>query len=265
MRYVRIILLHLEHVLQNRGRLFVWFLIALLNPLIYLLFWRANLAENGGNYQGWNLSSIASYYFLIIIASSFLEVHIEEDVAYIDIQEGALVRYLVKPFSYFGSKFFEELPWRVVQGLCGVGIFILFQFFSRGLLKLANTPMTIVLAVLVILLGYLISYTFKMIMGLTALWLTDYRGLQNLLEVVFFIFAGILMPIDLYPSTLRLISTSLPFAYIIYFPVGAIQGKFLVPTLAQILLIQLIWLFCLYLVYHVIWIRGIRRFSGVGQ
>src|SRR3989304_6642440 len=107
MRYVRMLLLHFDLALVSRSRSFIWFLITLINPLIYLTFWRGALTAGSASPIGWSLSSVASYYLLLVIAGAFLSVHIEEVVAYYDIQQGWLSNYLTRPFSYFWFKFFH--------------------------------------------------------------------------------------------------------------------------------------------------------------
>src|SRR5579859_7403905 len=99
MRYIRIFLLHIEHVFEGRSRAFVWFLTSIIYPLLMTLFWKS--ATNGGKSiaPGWNYSSLVSYYLFTTIAFAFLISHIEEDVSRLDIKEGKLVSYLLRPFS----------------------------------------------------------------------------------------------------------------------------------------------------------------------
>ena len=188
MRYVRMLLIHFEDAIAERARSFVWFLIALINPLMLLLFWRGAILEKPEIYGTWNVPSIVSYYLLLIIAGSFLQVHIEEKIAYTDIQQGALANYLTRPFSYLVWNFFIELPYRVLQGSFGIAVFIIVALLFRNVIALSNDPVILVLASIVVLLGYLLSFVFKMIVGLSALWTTDFSGLTNFIEVVTLVF-----------------------------------------------------------------------------
>src|SRR5689334_7180600 len=106
MRYFRIFLLHFQQAFALRSRSLVWFGISLFNPVTFLIFWTGAYNEKSTLFAGWNLSYVSTYYFLLVIASSLLIVHIEEDISYWDIQQGGLSRYLLKPFSYVKSKFF---------------------------------------------------------------------------------------------------------------------------------------------------------------
>src|SRR5258708_3973922 len=107
MRYFRIFLLYMEVVFQERGRSFVWFLMAALNPFILILFWKG-AAGNRFIAPGWNFSSLFSYYFLLTIVFSFVVCHNEGLVSITDIKDGNLVSHITKPFNYFLMKFLEE-------------------------------------------------------------------------------------------------------------------------------------------------------------
>lgn len=265
MRFFRIFLLHFEQAFEFRSRNFVWFLIELLNPLLYLLFWKGAYSSGHVGSISFSFSDITAYYFLLIFAGAFLTVHIEEDVAFYDIKEGGLVRYLTRPFSYFWLKFFEEIPWRLIQGFFGIVLIVLFVFFFGNLFKISMDATSIITSVTVGILAYFLSFTFKMIVGLSALWIVDYSGLEQLVTVIFMVFAGFVIPLQFFPSVLKLISNILPFSYMIYYPVLALQGKLQGLEIVKIIGIQMVWLFLLVYLYNQMWKRGIKMFTGIGQ
>ncbi len=265
MRYVRILLLYFEEVFEYRSRVLVWFLIGFINSLIYFVFWKGSLTGSGSVASPVSISDITSYYFFLIIAGAFLVVHIEEDVAYWDIQQGGLVKYLMKPFSYFRIKFLQELPWRVSQGLIGVFAFLLLVLAFGRFFRITQDPYIIMLAIISTLLALGMSFTFKMIVGILTIWITDYSGLHQLVTVVFFIFAGFVIPLDYLPEILHKIAMVLPFGYMIYYPIRAFQGLLSEHELYSVIGIQAIWLFLLLGGYAFFWRKGIKEFTGVGQ
>lgn len=265
MRYVKIFALHFQDVFNNRGRSFVWFLVSLLNPLLLLLFWGGVIRERGIIQEVWTINAMTSYYLLLTIASSFLIVHIEEDIAWRDIKEGALAKYLVRPFSYFTLKFMEEMPWRIIQGFFGFVIFLIFTVFLKVSLPLVNEPLEIFLAIIITLLALGISFIFKMILGLTAFWTTDFWGTLSLEEMGMLLLGGIAMPLTFYPELLQHIARIMPLAYIVYFPVVAIEGMLSLSELRSVIITQLVWIILLYEMYKVVWGRGIKKFTAVGQ
>lgn len=264
MRYARIFFLFFEHVYQYRSRIFIYFLIALLSPLIFLLYWRGVYLSSGEIFAGWSFSRIASYYFLFIIAGGLLLVHVEED-AEEDIHEGNLASFLVKPFSYFWMKFCSELPWRLIQGLFGcVAFLILITLYGR-FVQISLSLDRIIPIFIIIVLGYMLSFIFKMIILLCAFWTTDISGLRQLADIVLFIFAGFVVPIHFLPDWLYRFTLFLPFPYMIYFPVRALLGDMSVPELTETIVIQIAWIGILIILYRALWTAGTKKFSAVGR
>src|SRR5438034_7691914 len=126
MRYLKIFLLYSQATLQERAKCFVWFLMSLFNPLVLLLFWRGAVFAT---HSSWNISSISSYYFLLVVLGAFFMSHVEDGVARIDIQEGNLVSYLLRPFPYLLLTFISEVPYRILQGLMGIIVLFIFLLF----------------------------------------------------------------------------------------------------------------------------------------
>lgn len=265
MRYVRMFLLYSQTALEYRSRSFIWFLIALFNPLLLLLFWKGAATKGGVLLGGWTVSSISSYYFLLIIAGSLLTAHVEEDISQLDIQQGGLSKYLVRPFSYYWMKFLEELPYRLLQGIFGVIVCILFVVLFKNVLIVTSDFFTLIASLFVICFAYFLSFTFKMIVGLLGFWFVDLGGFYQLVEITLLIFAGYLMPLEFFPNTLSHIASVLPFSYMIYFPVVAIIGKLSVLELLQAVSMQILWLFVFIAIYQVVWRLGRKKFTALGQ
>ena len=265
MRILRIVALHFQQALQYRSRSFLWFLLALLNPAIYLLFWRA--AINSGHIIGTKVvfNDIASYYLLVVIAGALLIAHVEEDVAMVDIKQGELVKYLLKPFSYFWMKFIEEIPYRVIQGTYGwIGLLIMLLIFGN-ILKVVHDPLQIVYAICISIAAFFLSFVFKMIIGITTFWIDDFSGLQQLMFVLISLFAGFIQPLEYFHPVLRSIALATPFPYMIYYPVVAWTGVLPVSQALNVLLIQLAIISVFAYIYAVLWKKGVKEFTGVGQ
>ncbi len=265
MRYLRIFLLNFEIVITERAKAFVWFLIALIPPFILYLYWRGALASNGGTISGWTLSTISTYYLMLLLVYAIAMSHIEKSVSRDDIQQGGLTKFLVKPFSYYILKFFEETPWRILESFYAVLLLLVFTFFFKNLLIITTDAKILALSVIIIILAYILSFTFKMILGLCAFWLTDVGGFHQLMDAIVLLSAGLLLPLSLLPDALAKITYALPFAYIIYFPIIALQGTQNIQQLMHIIFTQLVWIAIMAYLYSVLWKNGVRKFTGVGQ
>ncbi len=261
MRYVRLFSLFFQHVSEQRARTFVWFILSIYSPVIMILFWRGAATTA----SGWNASTITSYYLLLVVAGAMLMSHIEDDVARIDIQEGGLSAYLLKPFSYYWIKFCGELPWRAFQGIFGVVSFTIILLFFHVKVSIDFNSFSLLGALLMALFAYMISFTYKMILGMLAFWFTDISGVYQLSEMLIFIFAGYIVPLRLYPDVFSHIGYMLPFSYIVYFPIAALQGTLSQIDMVKIFSIQIGWIIGLYFLYSWMWKKGIKVYTGVGQ
>jgi len=264
MRNFRIFLLHCQQILEYKLRCFIWFLSPIQNCLILILFW---LGVFSGQKQiaGWTMGSITAYYFLLTIASSMLNSHIEGDVSEFDIKKGDLVRYLLQPYPYFWRKFFEEMPWRVLQGSYGIilltGSILIFGNFLQLNINLLN----LICSLIMIILAYFISFTYKMNLGFTSFWFEDARGFHQLLEVIAIILCGEVVPLTLAPKYVQQIANLTPFPYIIYYPVTVFQGKYILTDMLKIISVQLFWLSALLILKEILWKKGIKSFTATGQ
>ncbi len=257
--------LHFEHIAEHRVRSFVWFLVSLFNPLFFILYWIGAFAGKKEIVASWTISSTISYYFILTIVSASLMSHVEEDVAKFDIQQGELVNYLLKPFPYILKKFFEEIHYRVLQGVYALIVFGIFSFFLGKIINVSHDPKIIFISFIIALLAYSISFLFKMITAFICFWTTDIMGLNSMIDVLMVLFAGFLMPLPLLPPLVAKISYFLPFAYIIYFPTVAFQGKLSVSQLLQVIGGQAAWIIIFFIIYQLMWKKGIRDYTGVSQ
>ena len=264
MRYARIFLFHFQDILQDRSRALVWFLVAIINPLVAIIFWRGATLDPAASNSSVSISQISSYYFYLLFASSLLLAHIETDVGYYDIQEGRLTSYLLKPFSYLQMKFYTEFSYRLVQGFYGIIVFILLRSLIGSFVTFVRTPQAITLIILIGLLAFCLSFLFKMIIGISALWLVDFRGFQQFSDVVVWLLSGLIVPITFFPSQIQLVAHVLPFSYMLYHPILAFQGLYDVNRLVGIALTQIIWIALLFGIYKILWMRGIKKYTGVG-
>jgi len=225
MRYFRIFLLHFQQAFEYRSRSFIYFLLSFINPLILLAYWGAVYKSANQGISGLDFSSVTSYYLLLIVGSAMLVSHVEYDIAVEDIQEGGLVKYILRPFSYLIDRFVAELGWRIIQGIMGIIVLIILLSLFNIHLNIVSSPLMIVMLVISMIFGYCISFLCKMILGISAFWLTDFRGMQEIVDVLILVLGGFIMPLAFYPKGLQLITYALPFAYFAYFPIVIAQGK----------------------------------------
>jgi ABC-2 type transport system permease protein len=227
---------------------------------LYVLFWTRVFPNDSVFGQ----ISIRAYYLLFIIAGGFLLVHVESD-SNEDIRHGGLSAFLLKPFSYFWLKFYSELPWRLIQGFFGLlSLFFLVYIFNISFPVYADFP-GIIFALSIWIFGYFLMFYFKMLILLSALWITDTGGLKQFSEIIVLIFCGFIIPIPLFPGWLKTVALLSPFPYMMYYPVVSLAQGFGVLEWIRISAAQLLWLVLFMGLYAHFWKKGIRLYTALGQ
>lgn len=256
LKWARIIGLHFERTFEYRLKSLLWILIPISNNLTLILFWSGAAV---------NMSYISTYYVLMTIGGLLLTSHVEYEVAEYDIKQGQLVNYLMKPVSYYWMNFIGELPYRVLQSFYALLIIGTFMIFFRGNLAITLNPWHIPLVIIIFILGYLLSFTFKLSTAYLSFWFTEIRGVYELITITYIVLSGSVMPLQWYPPIIQKITHVLPFAYSAYFPVIALQGAVSLHGLISIIAVQGGWICILMIVHNKMWKEGIKQFTAVGQ
>lgn len=264
MRYFRILLLYFEDTMTSWTRSLVWLLIPLINGGFFMLFWHAAFTSNRYVLPGWDSTTTMVYYLLLIIFSALINAHIEEKIE-LDIRQGDIVQYLLKPYPYFLAMFFSELPYRIIQGGFALLLYLSIAFFYPALWLQPLDVLRGILVFLIIVIAMILSQTFKVVLGLIAFWTKDNKGIADTVTVLIIFFTGMNLPIVFMPLWLQQIAFSLPFPYLIYFPIIGMQGKLSAAECLNVIGIQLAWLILFVALYKILLKQGLRKFTAVGQ
>ncbi len=156
------------------------------------------------------------------------------------VQSGQVATDLSRPFDYqlywlaqdYGRAAFQLLARTVPQFLAGV-LFFGLLLPSDLLIWLALIP-SLGLAVTV-------SFGWRFSLNLTAFWLTDHRGVAGLAILAAMVLSGFLVPVAMFPDSIRTAVYLLPFASMIAIPIDIFLGKLRGLELVGALLLQVFW------------------------
>lgn len=264
MKYFRIFLLYFQYVLAHPSRSIIWTFISLLDALIFLAFLRGVFQQHT-QLENWTLSTISSYYFILIAVGPMLVSKIEVAVLKKDNEQGEIDNHLLQPISYYWEKFYYEIPYRLFQGGVGILLCFLMTILFGATIHFADTPFEILATVLMIVLGFFVSFTFKITIGIISFLTTDIRGLNELVTIIILLFSGYLIPVNLLPALLQNIALSLPFAYVVFYPVMAVLGALSTQQIIQVLVLQIAWLFGLCVIYKILWRHVLKHVVSIGK
>lgn len=265
MRFIRIFLLYFENLLEYRSRAFVWFLISVLSTAVFLLFWTARYKSNNVLPAGWTIQDITNYYLLFIFAGATLMSHIESDVADFDIYRGELNKYILKPYHYYLAKLYEELPYRIIQGLYAFIVLTGISVLLPHGYKLTIDLPSLMLGLISCIFAFILSQTYKIALGMIAFWFTDAWYASEFSEILTIVFSGITIPLVFLKGLLYQIAIILPFGSMLYTPVVILIGKISFHEALYSIGIQILWIIFFIILYKILFKFGIRRFTGVND
>jgi ABC-2 type transport system permease protein len=246
-------------VIEYRVAVFIWMLSMVL-PLVMLAAW-LSIAESGPVGRFGRTEFIA-YYMAAILVRNMTGVWIIWDLD-ADIRKGELSFKLLKPMNpivHYMAQSLAAKPMRlaVLVPLISVVAYIMPEVHFRV------DPLALILFTGALLGAWMLLFFIQFTNGLLSFWITQAIGINDIWFGIFSLFSGYLVPLDLFPAVLRNALYLLPFRYMMSFPVEIFTGRLALPEIVQGLAWQWLWVLVFYLVYRVIWARGLRQYSAVG-
>lgn len=252
---------NLQRAFIYRSRLLTYAFNGTFAPIMMLIILH-KLYANGETVKGFTLEELATYYSAAIIASLFVSMaheNVKEDII-----DGELSNFVIKPFNYFIYRFFWEGAWWVIKGILFLIPFGVFIYISNIELSFNLSILGILQSVVTIFFSYLLSYTFSMIIGTVAFYLTEITGVTNSYRVIIEIVSGKLFPLAFLPLLVQQAIEYTPFYYYVYFPVQTLMGNYSLNEYLFRMLVLIAWIAAGITIYSLTWKNGIKKFSAVG-
>lgn len=226
---------------------------------VFVQLWRVTFEGVGTDtIAGYRFDQIIWYLIFaeaIILAFPRLTLKVEDEV-----KKGDIAYQLTRPMSYLLFHYVNYLGEALVRlavniVLGGVLGFVLFGWpdFGWGWLGF-----------LIIVAGSItINFLITMMLALCSFWVEEVRGLDLVYNKLLFTVGGMMLPLETFPDTLQSICSWLPFQTVVYFSAKSIV-QFHWAMVAEMLLIQLIWMVILSLGLVWIYRKGVRKLNVNG-
>jgi ABC-2 type transport system permease protein len=229
-----------------------------------VILWRAAY-EGISQIGGYTPSQMMLYYVGLTTLQTLLTSHPEWDISY-EIRMGEFSRHLLRPLRFNTYHLIGEIAWKglrcmfITPVLIGALLWLGTGIFSAITLKVMTLPSFLMSLVM----SYILAYFLKVSLGLTAFWVMESYGIIILFDFFRTFFAGIIIPLDLMPSSIRVIGERLPFAYLYFFPLSILRGKIEGGAILKGLIIQAGWCMASYLLMKTMYHLGVKKYSAVG-
>ena len=214
--------------------------------------------------QGFNLTEITLYYLCVNVGMKILG---GQNVGFLatEIYDGSFSRYLIYPLSFFQYKtltFLTHSFFYTVQLFVLVNLFNI--LFAPELFSI-NSVMNLLMGMALFLMSAFAYLSFAMFIEMIALWADNIWSLMVMLRFFATFMGGGLIPLSFFPDWARSFLSWTPFPYLIELPSRAILGKTHFSEILSGLGIILIWIILGQSFVKLLWLRGQKEYTGVGQ
>lgn len=252
-KYFRLFNQQIQEFLSYRASVFLSLLSQFISPLV--MMWvltslpQANITMNQ--------NQIIRYYLftsiLYILMSSKVDLYLKESI-----QHGELANYLTKPINFWMVALLKDTSERILKMTLALPIFIVLIFLYNQFTIFEHINLITLLPIIVI--SFLLSFILSFIFGLFTFWTEEVWGLLNAKEVAIMLLGGIALPYQFFPKSLEHFLTYTPFPYLVNWPLrvgfsGNIVNEFI---------IAISWTILLFLLGHLIWKKGLRKYCALG-
>ncbi len=254
------------NILAFRLRYYTGIITYLINVTVYYFIWNAVYAPSAGvigtggaMIAGYSLPQMLTYVSVGWIIRSFYWNTIDQEMAY-EVIEGKIATQLLKPVSIqwmWISRAVGESSFRLIMLTAPTAILISLLYPVQRPASAAHFALFFAAVVG----SFLLMGAINFMIGTCAIPLKSILALIRAKFWLIELLSGLLVPIALFPRTVRLISAWLPFEHIAYTPLQIYLGKLTPAEAAMRLAIQWVWVVLLLWLGHKWWERASRKIT----
>lgn len=239
----------------------VWLnVLSLSFPFLMMWVWLQVARQQGGSVAGLDTGYFVTYYTAAAVVSQVTTVSAAGNWDK-SIRLGTLSARLLRPCDPGHHVFCSELCRRMLAGLFGLPFVIVVLLLpATG----DHDPIMVLMSLVAMVVGFTLNFLMASAIGMLAFWLTQVQRIHQLWAGVGSMLAGAVAPLETMPTWIRMVAEALPFKATYGTPVEMLAGQTTVAAGLQALAFGLAWTVVAYVVYRLLWARGLRRYSSVG-
>ncbi|MBU2543745.1 ABC-2 family transporter protein [Patescibacteria group bacterium] len=261
-KYIIVLQQYWQNLFVYRMSFVVWRLRQFLSSFTALSVWSVVFANQKTAF-GYAQDEMITYIFLVtvlynIILSSSLNALSGE------IYSGSMSTKLVKPINVFLSLGFQDLAHKILNfGFVILESLILYFIFKPSFIFPNQSYELIFIAW--VALAALICFIINLLFGSIGFWSPDSWGPRFLFYIFLDFTAGKLYPLDILPNIIQKIVYLTPFPYMSYVQIQLLLGRLQPNQILPITLTMLAWTVGLILIFKLVWQKGLKNYTAMGQ
>ena len=261
-KYWRLLKISWENGFVYRTSLVMWRLRQFLGTLMALTVWTVVFTGQSSTF-GYSQETMITYVFTVSFLQSMVLSSALNGLAQ-QIHDGRISYELLKPvniYLYLGA---QELADKLKNvAFIVIETVVLFLIF-RPVLALPD-PATLVVFLVWVITGTVLYFLISLLFGSLGFWSPETWGPRFLFFMFLDFTAGKLFPLDILPQVIQRVLYLTPFPYLSFIQTQLFLGRLTGAEAVTNSLGLVVWLGLAAVLVKVVWHRGIKSYSAVGQ
>jgi len=261
-KYLALIKMVFQDELEYPTGIIYWVFLDLIPLMIMFYLWLV-VYKNNSEIGGFNLSSMVTYYFMMLI---IFRLHAHSAFWLADlIKKGDIVAILLKPFSFLRYAICRTFSRKLIGLGISLPIIILAFLLLKNYIIFPSFFFYILYFIASILLSMIIFIFIGIILGLVSFWTLENVGLYYFCYNIMGFLGGLYLPLSFFPEKLASALNLLPFRYLYSFPVSIYLGQLSSIEMFIGFGISIAWLALLFFACKIIWHFGLKQYNAFGN
>ena len=269
-KYLSILRINWVHALEYRANALIGLFAILSGLFIEYQIWSLIFSSNNnanipiqGSSSGYTFEQLIIFIFLSIIVGQLKSSWITSSQMIIEIRQGLMSKYLIRPISYFWYYFMMFIGVNSLYYIVYSALILCFVFMFPAMIF--NISFSLVGFIVSLFISIYLSYCIYFIMVCFAFWFGEVRSLVVSYNLAMLILSGQYIPIRFFPDNILNIINWTPIRYLVDFPVSIATG--ILPEEQRIpgLIAAIMWSILLSIIASMIYKMGIKDYEAYGS
>lgn len=265
-KYLQVMKISFQQAFAYKENFIITSVMNILRIIAEIVFWTIIFQlTNNTEIKGYNYESIITYYVLMFIIGTLMNQSRITHMMSFDIKNGQLNQYIVKPINYLGYYFSRWSAEKLLQIFVTLIVFIPVFIFGYSKFVFNISSEQLILIPLILILSILLHFYLNVFIALLSFYFIEISSLFTFKEILFSFLTGEVFPLDILSEKVTFVFSLLPFQYIVYFPIRALNKGYTNFELFKGIGMQIIWIIILWLLTNFAWYFGKKRYYGTGM
>ena len=270
LKYISILRINWIQALEYRGNALIGLFAILSGLFIEYQIWSLIFESNNqspipmsGTSEAFSFNRLIVFIFLSIIVGQLKSSWMTSSQMIIEIRQGLINKYLIRPISYFWYNFMMFVGVNSLYYIIYMLLVLLFVVIYPNMIF--TTLSSIVGFIFCLILSIYLSYCIYFIMACFAFWFGEVRSIVTAYNLGMLMISGQYIPIRLFPENILSIIQWTPIPYLVDLPVSIATGIIIGYEWIELFLYGLIWCIILTGISFFIYRIGIKDYEAFGQ